>query len=135
VDRKKLRLLNIVKFSFGKQSEHFKIFNDYILAYDMYTPGYGFSIPEYWELDKKIRAVLMSVYKLDGIFLFNISGVDIVRSMKGFSSFDEADGNNLITEWELSIILSEPDYKFKTIFHNGITEFKITPKGLKIKWN
>ena len=132
----RLRNLKCDKFSFGKNSEFFETFCININAYSMYTPGFGFNIPETFTMDNKLRAVFKYINQYNGKYIFNISGVDIMCSIKGFENFEVASGNNMITEWELSVILQNVDYYEKTIFHNGFTEFKyIKNKGFKIKWN
>ena len=132
----KLRGLTCDKFSFGKNSEFFEAFCLNIKAFSMYTSGFGYGIPEKYSMGDRLRAVFKYVNQYDGKFIFNISGVDIVAAMKGFESFEMAAGNNMITEWELSVILQNDDYLERTIFHNGFTEFKyIKNKGIKIKWN
>ena len=131
----RLQNLTCDKFSFGKNSEFFEAFCMNINAYSMYSPGFGYSIPDKLSMGDRLRAVFNYVNRYNGKFLFNISSVDIVAAMKGFGSFEEAAGNNMITEWELSVILQNDDYLKRTIFHNGFTEFKlIKNKGFKIKW-
>jgi hypothetical protein len=128
--------LNCDKFSFGKNSEFFEMFCKNINAFSMFTNGFGFDIPETFSMENKLRAVFRYINLSNGRFIFNISGVDIISAIKGFENFDVAFGNNMITEWELSVILENEDYYNKTIFHNGFTEFKyVKNKGFKIKWN
>jgi hypothetical protein len=42
------------------------------------------------------------------------------------TSFEDAEGNNEITEWELFMILTNKDYLKSCIFYNGRTAFKKT---------
>lgn len=124
------------KFSFGKNSEFFEAFSLLIGAFSMYTPGFGYSISEKFPMRNRLWAIFHNVNRNNGKFIFNISGVDIIAAINGFDSFETAYGNNMITEWELSIILQNRDYLENTIFHNGFTEFKYRKnKGIKIKWN
>jgi hypothetical protein len=122
------------KFSFGKNSKIFEIFSKNAGAVCMHD-WHRLSIEKALSLEYKIRAVFFKIVSLDGIFLFNISGVDIKSALKGFSSFEEASGNNMITEWELFMILSRSEYIERTIFHNGVNELILTKRGIKIKWN
>ncbi|HEY5751239.1 MAG TPA: hypothetical protein VIU12_34490 [Chryseolinea sp.] len=131
----KLRSILQIKFSFGKDSEFFQVFAEDVGAICMYDMTQRLSIPVAFTMENKLRAVFLFISKADGFFLFNISGVDIKKAIKGFSSFEDASANNMITEWELSIILHDKDYYSRTIFHNGVNEFVITNKGIKIKWN
>jgi hypothetical protein len=124
-----------VKFSFGKNTEFLESFSKSVGAYCMHDDGFGFSVPAYFSMENKLRAVFKNILDNDGIFFFNISGVNIKRAMTGFSSFDEAAGNNQITEWELYMIFKYEDYKSRTVFHNGVNELVITKYGFKIKWN
>jgi hypothetical protein len=131
----RVRDKQVVKFSFGKQTEYFESFSKSVGAFCMYDEGYGLGIPDYLSLELKLRAVFMNVIRDGGIFLFNISGVDLNRARMGFSSFDEAFDNNLVTEWELSYILHNQDILDRTIFHNGVNELTLTKRGIKVKWN
>ena len=88
-------------------------------------PGWGLGIPKI-SLENQIRAVFQIVLNQNGVFLFNISGVNLNKSRKGFLNFEEAENNNQITEWELFMILSNKDYLKNTIFHNGKVQFKKT---------
>jgi len=101
----------------------------------MHTPGFGIGVPSGIATVNKINAIFVGVMQADGIFTFNISTVDIRRAMIGFHDFEEASGNNMVTEWELFTIFSNEDYFKKTIFHNGANEFLISKRGIKIKWN
>ena len=131
----KLRNRREIKYSFGKNNEWNDIFSREIGSFNMNTPGYGLSIPSNLTAEYKIRGIFLGIMRLDGIFTFNISNVDIKRAMIGFNDFEEASGNNMITEWELFIILNRPEYLKMTVFHNAVNEFVITKRGIKIKWN
>lgn len=124
-----------LKFSFGKNTDYFHTMSRNFNAFCWHDPGYGLGIPDYLDLENKIWGVMKAILDSDGIFLFNIAGVNIKLAQKGFANFEDAYGNNFVTEWELSIILKNNDYFMRTIFHNGVHEFRITKKGIKILWN
>jgi len=123
------RLNKIVslKFCFAKANIHSEVFARDINACSMHLGvGWGLNIPTYLSLENQIRAVFQEVLGQNGVFLFNISGVNLNKSRKGFLNFEEAENNNQITEWELFMILSNNDYLKNTIFHNGKVQFKKT---------
>jgi hypothetical protein len=122
--------MDMAKFSFGKSTEHSEQFAKECGAFSMYDNGFGLGIPSYMTKENKLRAVFNLIRGMDGIFLFNISGVNMKRAKRGFTAFHEAEGNNQITEWELFMILSIPDYRKNCTFHNGKVEFK-----KRILWN
>ena len=113
-----------LKFCFAKSTSFAKAFAFEISGCSMYMPGYGLGIPTSLSPENQLRAVFRETMKINGIFLFNLSGVDVNKAQKGFSSFEEAETNNQITEWELFIILTNRDYLKNTIFHNGKVQFK-----------
>lgn len=119
-----------LKFSFAKSTEFSEKFAKNCGALSMYNDGYGLGIPDYLSSENKLRAVFNEVIKSGGIFLFNISGVDIKKSFTGFSDFAEPFSNNQITEWELFMILTNSDYIENCISHNGKVQFK-----QQILWN
>lgn len=120
----KLARLDALKFSFAKNTEFALFFANDVGACSMYQPGFGLSIPVDLLPEYQLRGIFTEVLRQNGIFLFNISGVDLNAARKGFVNFDEADHNNQITEWELHQLLANRDYLKRTIFHNGRTEFK-----------
>ena len=120
----KLRRINRVKFSFGKNSKHSEDFAWECDACSMHTVGFGLGISTELSGENQLRGVFTRVMHLGGIFLFNISGVNLKRVNKGFANFDEAYDNNQVTEWELFMILSNRDYLKNCIFHNGKVQFK-----------
>ncbi|MDP3679405.1 MAG: hypothetical protein Q8R22_01060 [Flavobacterium sp.] len=130
----RIRQNNRIKFSFGKNNEYADIFNGQVNAFSMNNPQYGLNIPSNISLENQLWGVFNQIRKENGIFLFNISAVDLIRAKKGFIDFAEAYDNNTITEWELSIILQNNDYLKMTIFHNGKVELRLTNNGIKIKW-
>ena len=123
-----------LKFSFGKNNFYHKTFSKSIGAYSMHDDGYGLSIPTYMSPENQLRAVFVAIYQQKGTFVFNINGVDLEKATNGFQDFEEAYGNNMITEWELNNILESQDYYEKTIFHNGIVELNKTEIGIERKW-
>lgn len=127
---KKLSRIQRLKFSFSKSSEFSQAFANDCAAASMYDIGFGLGIPSYLSSESKLRAVFFRVINQNGIFLFNISGVDMKKAKKGFQNFEEAAHNNQITEWELYMILSNRDYIKNCIFHNGKVHFK-----KRIIWN
>lgn len=116
--------MNVVKFSFAKSTEFSETFARDCNACSMYDAGLGLSIPGYLSAENQLRAVFRLVMQQGGVFLFNLSGVDMKKAMKGFRDFEEAEYNNQITEWELFTILSNKDYLKSCIFHNGKVQFK-----------
>lgn len=122
----KLKKLNTLKFSFAKSNEHANAFAKECKALSMYDVGFGLGIPATLSNENQLRGVFKQVAVLKGVFLFNISGVNLKKSMKGFASYQEAEDNDQITEWELYMILSNRDYLKNCIFHNGKIQFKKT---------
>jgi hypothetical protein len=117
--------IEAAKFSFGKSTEHAEQFARDCGAFSMYdSNGFGLGIPFYFSDENKLRAVFKIITEMNGVFLFNISGVNLVKAKKGFSGFNEAEGNNQITEWELFMILGNKNYLKNCTFHNGKVEFK-----------
>ena len=131
----KIRSISTLKFAFGKSNEFAPVFNQEVGAISMYSPNFGLDIPQTLSPENQIRGVFTSMYELDGIFLFNLSAVDLIQARRGFSSYEEASDLNMITEWELSLIQNNIHYLQMTIFHNGRNELKFTRFGIKIKWN
>jgi hypothetical protein len=124
-----------LKFSFGKSSEFHPTFSREIGAASMYDDNLGLGISQMLSAEYRLRAIFTVITRAEGHFVFNISGVDLQRANAGFTSYDEASDNNMITEWELSILLQNSDYLEKTIFHNGKTRLQQTDRGLEIQWN
>lgn len=123
----KLKKTSNLKFCFGKANAHSEVFARAVNGCSMYSGvGWGLAIPQYLSLENQIRGVFHEVIRQDGIFLFNISGVNLKKSITGFKNFEEAKNSNQITEWELSMILDNKDYLKNTIFHNGKIQFKKT---------
>jgi hypothetical protein len=120
----KFQQINKPKFSFGKSTEFAPRFAIDIGAHSMYEDGFGLGIPDQLSGENQLRAIFVQINMNQGIFLFNISGVNLKRAKHGFESYDEAEQNNEITEWELSLILNNKDYLKRCIFHNGKVEFK-----------
>ncbi len=120
----KFSSITALKFSFSKSTEFSETFAKDCDALSMYDEGFGLGIPSYLSPENKLRAVFHQVMLQGGVFLFNLSGVDMKKAMKGFSNYDEAEYNNQITEWELFMILSNKDYLKSCIFHNGKVQFK-----------
>jgi hypothetical protein len=106
----KLSQIQSFKFSFSKTTEFSQAFTTDCGASSMFDTGFGLGIPFNFSAENKLRAVFNRTLALQGIFLFNLMGVDMRKSKFGFSSYDEAEHNNQITEWELFMILSNKDY-------------------------
>jgi len=126
----RFRRIPSLKFSFSKSTEFSQAFATDCDSLSMYDFGFGLGIPSYLSSENKLRAVFNQIMADNGIFLFNISGVDLKKAKRGFSSYDQAEYNNQITEWELFMILTNRDYLINCIFHNGKVEFK-----KRIIWN
>jgi hypothetical protein len=122
----KFRNITSTKFSFAKSSEYSEVFARDCNALSMYDPGFGLNIPPNLSAENKLWGVFNQTKLVNGIFLFNISGVNLRKGKKGFKNYEEAEYNNQITEWELSIILANKDYLKNCIFHNGKVQFKKT---------
>lgn len=101
----------------------------------MFDSGYGLGISPAISPGNQILSIFAEINARGGIFIFNISGVDILKARAGFTSFEEAFDNNMITEWELSVILGNEDYLKITIFHNGKVELPQIKNGLQLTWN
>jgi hypothetical protein len=119
-----------LKFSFGKADEHHRIFSENINASSMHRPKLGLNIPEQLSDENQLRAVFKIVSDAKGLFVFNINGVDLRKAERGLFSYEEAQSNGFITEWELSIILNNRDYRKNAIFHNGKVIFAFNKRGL-----
>ena len=127
--------LKSLKFSFGKSSEYHQTFSREIDASSMYDLNLGLGISQSLSAENQLRAIFTIIAQTQGHFVFNISGVDLQRAKYGFNDYDEASDNNMITEWELSILLQNSDYLEKTIFHNGKIQLQQTNNGLEVQWN
>ena len=99
----------------------------------MHQPGFGLGISDQLTNENQLRAVFLRMMDRQGIFLFNVSGVNLKRAKRGFRSYGDAEGNHQITEWELSQILNNRDYLINCNFHNGKVEFKKTKLWNSIK--
>jgi hypothetical protein len=128
----RLQKISKLKFSFGKSSEYHQKFSTRINACHMYQPGFGLGIPDSFSAKNQIEGIFTFVTGQNGIFVFNLNGVNTIKACTGFVDFDEAEGNEMITEWELSIILKNKNYLKNTIFHNGKVEFKQIKNGTGI---
>ncbi len=113
-----------MKVSFAKDTAYASAFAIQTGAHSMYQTGFGLGISTYLSLENQLRGVFTSIINNSGLFLFNISGVNLKRARKGFKNFQEAEESNQLTEWELFMILSNADYLKNTIFHNGKIAFK-----------
>lgn len=122
----RLNRIDVPKFSFGKSTEYAETFAKDCGAFSMYDDGYGLGISGNLAKGNQLRAVFLRIRQMDGVFLFNISGVNMRSAQRGFSTFEDAEGNNEITEWELFMILTNKDYLKSCIFHNGRIAFKKT---------
>jgi hypothetical protein len=122
----KFSRMDMVKFSFGKSTEYSQRFARECGALSMYDDGFGLPSSRFLSDENKLRAVFRFVMQSNGRFLFNISGVNLRKAIKGFLNYREAEENNQITEWELFMILHNRDYLKNCIFHNGKTAFKKT---------
>ena len=130
----KLKNIQTIKFSFGKATEFHEIFSDQINAFSMYTDNYGLGIPNNFTPENQLRAVFTTTHAQNGIFVFNISGVNLNAARKGFKSFNDAYSKNMVTEWELATIIKDKAYLKKTIFHNGIVEFRQVYNFKLLQW-
>ena len=132
----RLRNFDVIKFSFGKADEYLEKFSKSINAFSMFDEGYGLGIPNYLSSGNQLMQIFIEIYKQNGVFVFNINGVDLRKAYLGFENgYEEAASCDNITEWELSIILRNDDYFDKTIFHNGKMELIKEQNGLRILWN
>lgn len=114
-----------VFYSFGKNLVDHEEFSRSMGACTMNAPGggYGLGIPKELTDENQIRSIFVTVLRQGGGFLFNLCYVDVPRAVRGFTNYEEAAGNNLITEWELWLIMENDAYLEKTIFHNGNATF------------
>lgn len=127
----RIRELKLHKISLGKNLENFKIVSDQLLSYCMHHSEIFYrDIPPSMPLASQLITVFTNTVKNGGIILFNLSFVDIKRSIEGFSSISEAKNKNMITEWELFIILTDDEYYNSTIFHNGSNELVLLRNGI-----
>lgn len=120
----RFRSLTMAKFSFAKSSDYARLFANECGANSMYDSGFGLGIPSNWSGENQLRGVFNQIISQNGVFFFNINGVDLKRAKRGFNNYNEAESNNQITEWELHIIMTNPDYLKNCIFHNGKVVFK-----------
>ena len=130
-----LNLLEGPVFAFGKNDDwHWRFCNSHAV-YSMYPLNFGLGIPANLSAENQLRAVFHRINNENGHFFYNICGVDLDKAITGFASYDEAADNNMITEWELSILLQNPDYLERTIFHNGKTVLPQNAGGIEKLWN
>ena len=101
--------LSAPKFSFAKSGEHTQAFARDCNAFSMYDQGWGFGFPSSWSSINMLYGVFRQIITQNGTFLFNLSGVDLIKARRGFQHFEEAENNNQITEWELFMILTNKD--------------------------
>lgn len=120
----RFRKIPSIKFSFAKSSEYSLSFANECNAYSMYDTGFGLGIPSTLSNENQLRGVFIQIMTLNGVFLFNISGVNLKAAIKGFRQYEDAEYNNQITEWELYMILTNRNYLKNCIFHNGKVQFK-----------
>lgn len=104
-----------LKFSFSKSTEFSQTFARDCGALSMYDIGFGLGIPSNFSPENKLRAVFNQVMAQGGIFLFNLSSVDMKKAKKGFADYDEAEYNNQITEWELFMVLTNQEGAFQNV--------------------
>ena len=122
--------INVVKFSFSKSNDFARTFARDCGALSMYDNGFGLGIDPNLSSENQLRGVFLRVIQHQGVFLFNLSAVDMRKAAKGFSNYQEAEETNQITEWELFTIISNREYLKNCIFHNGKVQFK-----KRIIWN
>ncbi len=120
----RFRRIQTTKFAFGKNTVFAKDFARACGAFSMHDTGYGLGLPNYLSAGDRLRAVFFNINQLDGVFLFNISGVNLKRAERVIWPFQDAYNNSEITEWELFMIRSNKDYLKRCIFHNGKVAFK-----------
>jgi hypothetical protein len=130
----KLQKIKGLKFSFGKNDEYHESFSIQINACSMHQSGFGLGIPKFLSPENKLRGIFTRITPENGIFVFNINGVNLVKAGDGFKEYNEAQAKYMITEWELSIILQNTEYLKKTIFHNGKVEFNKINNGISLLW-
>lgn len=96
---------------------------------------FGLNVDTTKSAGNQLREVFRIILQEDGLFIFNINGVNLDLAKAGFPDFETAYDNNMITEWELFYILSNSDYLERTIFHNGKVRFEYTDIDMKHSWN
>ena len=131
-----LRAIQELKFSFGKANERQEIFCAQIEANSMFMQnGWGLNIPDNYPDEMKIRAIFPIIYRAGGIFIFNITSVDLKAAKDGFYDWDDALDKSKITEWELNYIIWDVNYLNRTIFHNGSVIFNQGNALRHMSWN
>jgi hypothetical protein len=129
-----LSKLEKVKLSLGKKAALLFQFSKSVSAISMADMNAKLDILNDLSPANQLLRAFTIINEKDGVIIFNLSGVDIEKSKTGFNSYDEASDNNMITEWELSIILKNEDYLKRTIFHNGKVEFPQIKAGIELTW-
>ena len=129
----KIKRIEAPIVSFGKNTEFAEAFADEIEARSMYN-GFKLNLTKYMPGEYKIRAAFVATARENGFFIFNINWVNLKAARKGFTSYLDAENDNMITEWELSEIIKNKDYLKKTIFHNGKVEFKQNKNFKLLQW-
>ena len=124
-----------LRFSFGKSNGYHMTFSQAMRCLSMYDEGFGLGISSSLSAENQLRGIFQTITKHDGLFLFNLNGVDLLRARTGFENYSEAEASNWITEWELSQILANTDYRKRTVFHNGKVIFKLLKDALWIRLN
>ncbi len=92
----KISRINKLKFSFSKSIEFSETFEKDSSAFSMYDSGYGLGISPYLSSENQFRGVFVQVQIIGGIFLFNLSGVNMKKAMKGVKDFQVTEYNNQI---------------------------------------
>lgn len=58
---KKLKSIDIIKFSFGKNDEYLPLFSRETNAFSMYDEGIGINVPREFSPENKLRAVFTTI--------------------------------------------------------------------------
>jgi hypothetical protein len=123
-----------IKFAFGKDYLGLNRFSISVGAICMHNPNFGLNILNTLSPENQLRSVFQEILARDGYFLFNLNRVNLTKAVAGFSSYTEAVEMGMITEWELSTLISNEDYLDRTLFHNDLIEIPKIINGIQFLW-
>ncbi len=93
-----------------------------------------YSLPDHYSFERSMTSVLNeTVSKNGGKILFDIDGVNISKSIEGSVIYNPF--NNLITEFELQMLLRNKSWYDNVIFHNNgviLSSEELIEKGIRL---
>lgn len=114
--------------SFAEKTNSFSMFGNY--------GGNHWGVPISPLIPKAtmFQMIFKNIVDIDGLILFCLNSMDLEIALNGFERYEDAADNFYITEWELSIILGNPDYLERTVFHNNKVKFIFDKEKRTFTW-